>query len=300
MPENSRLSNHKSHRLIEVVEILSVIGSVGGSIASVVTQQIVFASIPLSLAVALNLVNRRQVNSIAQTNQSVVAQLLQENLETQAKFGTLTEQLAEVQQLTTGLDQGIQQHIQSLLNNQTVSVYPNRSEDRVEVEASTEQIVELQGLITDLSQRSSHLQHHTQLLRKGQTKISKIVGWLREIETCNQTIRSNPNSAHAYYSRGLSYQRLGVQDGAIEDYNQAIRLNSCYAEAYYARGVLSAALKDKKGAVKDLREAAELFFEEGNIINYQKARDLSKKFHELSLQSRTDTFEEVAVESLFA
>ncbi len=298
MQENSMLSNRKKSHL-EIVEILSVVGSIGGSIASVVTQQIVFASIPLSLAVAINLVNRRQVNSVDQTNQSVVTQLLQENLENQAKFGTLTEQLAEVRQLNTGLEQRIQQHIQSLLNNQTLSVQlPNRIEEQVE--ASSEQLVELQEFITDLGQRSSHLQRRTQLLRKGQTKIARIVGWLREIETCNQTIRSNPNSAHAYYSRGLSYQRLGAQEGAIEDYNHAIRLNSCYAEAYHARGVLRAALKDKKGAVKDLREAAKLFFEEGNIINYQKARDLSKKFHELSLQSKTDTSEEVAVESLFA
>jgi hypothetical protein len=56
--------------LLEIAEIGSVIGSVGGTVASLITQQFFFASIPLSVSVSLNLLNRRQLlNSITAKNQ---------------------------------------------------------------------------------------------------------------------------------------------------------------------------------------------------------------------------------------
>jgi tetratricopeptide (TPR) repeat protein len=134
--------------------------------------------------------------------------------------------------------------------------------------------------------------------------------WLDVLETLsvlgsiggsiNQTIRINPDNANAYYNRGLTYQHLGNKNVAIGDYTEAIRINPSYAEAYHSWGLARADLKDKKGAVEDLREAAKLFFDAGDIANYQTARDLSKKFHELSLQPGTDASEEVTVECLFA
>jgi len=239
---------------LDIVEILSVLGSIGGSIASVVTQQVVFASVPLSLSVALNLVNRRQIlDEIKQSNQTAIAQIMQENVETQAKLGTLTEQLAEVQQLTTDLGEG-----------------------------------------------TNNLQDYTQLLYKDQRKIAEMVDCLQEIETYTQAIRINPKYAKAYYNRGLIYQHLGDKEGAIGDYTEAVRINASYAEAYHTRGLVRVDLGDKKGAVEDLREAAKHFFEEGDIANYQTARELSKKFHELTPQPKTDAPEQVAVERLFS
>jgi len=250
-------SNIKDYQWQDIEEILSVLGSIGGSIASVVTQQVVFASIPLSLSIALNLVNRRHIlDSIHQNNQTAITQLREESreqsTETRFRFGTLTEQLAQIQQLTTDLGQG-----------------------------------------------HSNLQDYTQNLHQEQKKIADIVSCLREIETCTQNIRINPNYAEAYYNRGIAYQNLGEKQGAIGDYTEAIRINPSYADAYYNRGLIYADLGDKKGGVEDLREAAKLFFEEGDIASYQKARDLSKNFHELSSQSTTDAFEEVAVGRLF-
>lgn len=247
-------SNIKNFSWLEIVEALSVLGSIGGSIVSVISQQIVFASIPLSLSVALNLVNRRRIlDEISQSNQTAIAQSARENVETQAKIGTLTEQLAEVQQLTTDLGQG-----------------------------------------------TSNLQNSTERLHNEQAKIAEMVSYLQEIETYTQTVRINPNYAEAYYNRGIIYQRLGDKQGAIGDFTEAIRISPSYAKSYHARGLIRAELGDKKRAVADLRKAAKHFFEEGNIANYQTARDLSKKFHELSLQPRTEASEEVAVEYLFS
>ncbi len=46
---------------LEIIEIGSVIGAVGGTLASLITQQFFLASIPLSVSVGLNLFNRRQL-----------------------------------------------------------------------------------------------------------------------------------------------------------------------------------------------------------------------------------------------
>ncbi|GAC1460946.1 MAG: tetratricopeptide repeat protein [Chamaesiphon sp.] len=244
------ISNPKKYHRLDIVEILSVVGSVGGSIASVVTQQVAFASVPLSLAVTLNLLNRRHLlNSIQQSNQTAIAQLVQDKGETQAKLETTTEQIAALQQLTTGL-----------------------------------------------GKETSNLQDYTQNLRKEQTKIATMVGCLREIETYSQAIRINPHYASGYYNQGVTHQRLGDKEAAICDYSDAIRLDPMYTDAYYNRGLMRVEVGDKKGAVEDLREAAKLFFEQGNIANYQKARDLSKKLHELNSQAP----ESIAVKSLFS
>lgn len=48
-------------RWLEILEYLSVAGSVAGSVAAIATQQIVYAATPLSLSVVLNLANRRRL-----------------------------------------------------------------------------------------------------------------------------------------------------------------------------------------------------------------------------------------------
>lgn len=287
-------SNMKKYDGLDVVEALSVLGSIGGSIASVVFQEVVFASIPLSLSVALNLANRRRLlDAINQSNQTAIAHLTQQNVATQTELGTLTEQLTEVRQLTTDMGQSISNLSIAHLTQQNV-------ETQAKLGTLTEQLIEVRQLTTNLGQSISNLEKYTQVTHAENTKIVEIVGCLQEISTCSQTISINSNDANAYYNRGLNYEQLEDKESAIRDYTEAIRINPNYAEAYYKRAIARADLGNKKGAVEDLREAAKLFFDKGDIANYQKARDLSKKFHELSSQFRIDAFEELAVERLFS
>lgn len=54
----------------------------------------------------------------------------------------------------------------------------------------------------------------------------------------DEAIRLNPDSAEAYFTRGLA-RALSVQDpSAIDDYDKAISLNPNYAEAYFHRACL--------------------------------------------------------------
>lgn len=299
-------SKFKNLPMLETVEILSVVGAIGGSVISVVTQQVAFASIPLSLSVTLNLLNRKLlVEKIDQEHRTELTQVIQEsNNQTQAKLGILTEQLAQARQLTTDLGQDTTTQLQDYNHSNQTAIAQLKQEDlKAQTELGTlkEQLAQVQQITTDLGQGTSRLDDYTKHLSEEQAKIAKMAGYLQEISTFTQTINTNSNyAAEAYYNRGLAYECIGNKEGAIGDYNEAIRINPSYASAYYTRGIAYADLGDKKRAVKDLREAAKLFFEEGDITNYQTARELSKKFHELSSQSRADISEGIALEHLFS
>ncbi|MBV8885492.1 MAG: hypothetical protein JO235_16060 [Chroococcidiopsidaceae cyanobacterium CP_BM_RX_35] len=286
-------SNTKNLHWLEVVETLSVIGFISSLIAYVVFQQFVLAAIPLSLFAVLNLMNRRRLlDLLDQSNQTTSTQLVQKDVATEVQLATLTEQLAEVRQLTTDLGQSI--------NHLPITQFMQENDAiRTQLATLNTKLAEVQRLSTNLGKSTSHLQDYTQILGKEQTKIANKVSCLREIEICSQIIRINSNDANAYYNRGSLYQRLGYKEAAIWDYTEAIRIIPSHAKAYHARGLTRANLGDKKGAVEDLREAAKQFFEAEDILNYQTARELSKKFHEL-IPSRVDASEKVVAECLFS
>ncbi|NJK48736.1 hypothetical protein HC931_11635 [Candidatus Gracilibacteria bacterium] len=56
--ENQQANNSS---LSTILDVAAVVGAIGGSVASVVTQQVAFAAIPLSASIVLNVVNRRQM-----------------------------------------------------------------------------------------------------------------------------------------------------------------------------------------------------------------------------------------------
>ncbi|NMG09484.1 tetratricopeptide repeat-containing serine protease family protein [Brasilonema sp. UFV-L1] len=93
----------------------------------------------------------------------------------------------------------------------------------------------------------------------------------------NQALRINPNYANIYQNRGNARADLGDKQGAITDYSQALQINPNYANAYYNRGVTRAELGDKQGGIADLQKAADLFLQQGNTANYQKALESIRK-----------------------
>jgi tetratricopeptide (TPR) repeat protein len=90
----------------------------------------------------------------------------------------------------------------------------------------------------------------------------------------NQAIKINPNYAKAYSNRGIVRDDLGDKQGAIADYNQAIKINPNLAQAYYNRGVVRKQLGDKQGAIQDVQKAGELFKQQGDNANYERAMKL--------------------------
>lgn len=85
----------------------------------------------------------------------------------------------------------------------------------------------------------------------------------------DEAIRLNPNSAEAYFNRGLAKAKLDRCPAAIADYDEAIRLKPDFAEAYFYRGCLkdylapresqfAARHKALRSAITDFDEAIRL------------------------------------------
>ncbi|WNC59601.1 tetratricopeptide repeat protein [Thermosynechococcus sp. QS41] len=235
------------------------------SVAAAATQQAILTAIaplPLSLAVGLNLVSRKklddQFQAFVQQQEAKIAELVASQGQQQSEVGGLTLALSQVR-------------------------------DRLE---------DVQKQVMQLNQGARDLHDYTRILDTEQKQIEEVLDCLREIEKNTQVIQVDPSHAKAYYNRGLTHQRLGDAEAAILDYTEAIRINDSYAKAYHNRGVARSTLGDRKGAVEDLRTAAKLFFEQGDISSYQRARDLAKRIHEVGSIEQED--KEVPLEILFS
>ncbi len=331
-------SNTQDRPWLDLVETVSVVGSIGGSIAAIFINQAALASIPLSITVMLNLVNRRiQLEATAKTNVSAIAQvmpaveannqqisqlqqqvksnleehsqqlqnaMLQSLGETQGKFEAIGVQLTQSNSDLSQLKSDSQDYTKILQQSQleVAELLQSKAEAQIIVDSVAAQLAEIQEIIPSLIEGNSNLMEYAKLqsLYEEQMEIVRKVGYLREIDTSTQAIRITPYDPDAYYKRGISYQALGDTQGSIGDFTEVIKLNSSHASAYYSRGLAHIELGNKKRAVQDLREAAKLFFGIGDITSYQMAKDASKQIHELNSSVSAEDSEQVAVGSLFA
>lgn len=135
------INTSKDRPWLDIVETVSVVGSIGGSIASIFTSQAALASIPLSITVMLNLVNRRlQLEAIAKTNQSAIAQLIQADVASE-------RQIAQLQQFTSDYTQvkgNIQEHSQQIQSHQSeiVSLHQEQTSTQEKLQAIDVQLTQ--------------------------------------------------------------------------------------------------------------------------------------------------------------
>ncbi len=101
------------------------------------------------------------------------------------------------------------------------------------------------------------------------------------VDCFTEAIRLNPDSAGAYYSRGVTYSKKGDLDKAVADCTQAIRLNPNHAETYNLRGVAYSKKGDLDKGIADFTESVRLkpnfapaYFNRG--IAYREKGDLDK------------------------
>ncbi len=88
----------KSRRWLEMAEYVSLFGSVVGSFAAVVSQQIIYASAPLSLSILLNLINRHRFEQQIQQRESTDIKLIYKDI------SQLREQYASLVQSVAGVN----------------------------------------------------------------------------------------------------------------------------------------------------------------------------------------------------
>ncbi|WP_009630674.1 tetratricopeptide repeat protein [Synechocystis sp. PCC 7509] len=293
----SSLNPSKTHGWLDIVETVSVVGSIGASIASIFINQAALASIPLSITVMLNLVNRKlQLEATSKNSHSAISQLIQAD-------EANSQQITQLQQLTFDYQQvksNVQEHSQHLQSNQSAisHLLQEQRETQGKLHVINEQLAQSSR---DYSQLKSDTQDYVKLpsLCEEQMEVARKVGYLQEIDNSTQAIRIAPCNADAYFKRGLSFQALGNKQGSISDFTEAIQLNPSHASAYYSRGLTHIDLGNRKRAVQDLREAAKLFFEAEDIASYQLAKDSSKQIHELNSSVDAEDSAQVAVGGLF-
>jgi len=241
-------------------DALSGLGLLGGAIAALVTGNAAAGTLPVAAAVGFHLVNRRQL----------AEQMMQKQA---AATAQITEQINQHQSSLTEYLQKFQLETQAAFDRQQQT-----------------QLAHQQSLSQSLQQQGEHLQSQlvdfraetqqtAQRMEQQHQELVVVVNELRQMENCSHTIEASPQ-AEAYYQRGLSHQRLGDRDEAVRDYTEALRLNAELAGAYYQRGVVYAELGNRKLAVEDLRQASKLFFEQGDLDQYHRARDLGKEFYD--------------------
>ncbi len=265
-PVDVQMNSDNPHWL-SVVETLSLLGAIGGTVASVVTQQVAYASIPLSLTATLNLLNRRRLmDTLTQERQDAIAVLTTSHREQGASLTDAISQIEAIQQ----------------------SVSDFKGEHKQSETTLSEQLQEHQKLISENQEVISGLKRDDQVLNgaihnlgEQQQELSELVETLKVFSISSGSIEAHTHPGEAHYNRGISQERLGALEEALADYTEAIGQNPDYAEAYFSRGQLKSQLGDKQEAVEDLRLAAKCFFERGDLANYQKAKDMIQQTHGL-------------------
>ncbi|MGL5035338.1 MAG: tetratricopeptide repeat protein [Microcystaceae cyanobacterium] len=243
------------------LDVVSAVGLVGGAIAPFFIQNVAAVSIPIAAAVGIHIYNRRQLAvEMSQKQETAIAALVGQMNQQQT---ALTEYLQKSQQETA---------MQLQQQGQT------QAKDRQALSQSLGQQAEM------FKQQLAALQGETQQSQDGikedHQQLVGVVTVLREMVNHSHTIEADPKS-DAYYQRGLNHQALGDRVEAQRDFSEAIRLNAELAGAYFQRGVIYAEQGNRKPAVEDLRQAAKLYFEQGDLDHYHRARDLGKEFYDL-------------------
>ena len=64
--------------------------------------------------------------------------------------------------------------------------------------------------------------------------------------------------------------------------------------------MLYSQLDNQQAAVEDLRKAAKLYFEAGDLENYQKTKNISQNLHKLNSTTSEQDPDQVLASSLFA
>lgn len=110
-----------------------------------------------------------------------------------------------------------------------------------------------------------------------------------EITKLSWVILNNPNSAKAFNSRGTWRAEYGDRQGAISDFTQVIKIESNNsktinrsASAYVDRAQEYEIAGELEKAIADYQKAAEIYKQEGDMNNYERAIDEIKDLEKQS------------------
>jgi tetratricopeptide (TPR) repeat protein len=212
MSEHTDEKNVKSNWR-EWAQGASVVSAFGGTLAAAITQQVLFASVPLSLAAALSFMNRRQLQTDFHLHRDETNAVLSKQVhQYQNEIKNLMHELIEAssarqQQFATKMDQslGVMGDRLGHLSEQ----YQILQETSTKIEA---QQVELLSSTFEDGYCRRGLEHEKQ----GEFK--------QAIMVYSEALRLNPEYAQAYMYRGSAYSKANQKQQAIADLRTAAKL----------------------------------------------------------------------------
>lgn len=278
----------KSSNLPVIIDGISCLTVMGGAVASLITQQVALVTLPLSVMFTLQVFNRQKIEKeLAAANQ------LAANVNLAELFRVEGELKYKIEENKGHTDKGLSQlRVDMNLNHAEVA--------RVEGDLNYKH-EENKGYLEQLQSKTPE-----NLPERLQT-LETMFNNLKEI-TDSVNLDETTATAEAYYNRGLNQEQLGNLNAAIADYTQAIDCSANHAWSYFRRGLAKMENGLKQAALIDLNSAAKYFFEEGDLENYQMAKDKAAEIHKptsneenLSYASpaKTKTAEPVSVDGLF-
>jgi tetratricopeptide (TPR) repeat protein len=207
--------------------------TVAGSILSVVTQQIIYLSLPLSFSLVFTMLSFRQKDQQIQTSQENISELRQD-------ISRRVQEVEKVhQESISELRQDISRHVQEI--EKVCAALKNK-------QAKLQETDQILAEIQSYSQQIQMEPKVATLYYERGLKYQALENIQGAIADFNQAIRLDPTLAKAYYQRGLLGSILGDRKGAIEDFRTA-------SKHFFAQGDLQhyQAAKEKSLAIHDLK-----------------------------------------------
>lgn len=262
---------------LEVAEITTVVISVGGSIAGVLLNQFLWATIPLSAAAGFSIANHRRLKQRIEQNRRTISTLVQEN---KAAVGELEIKSAKnYREYKINLAE-LNDELVQVRNLAATELARLQQEKQEELENTALKLSSLQTSVAKLDKLSHELEQNVNTLNDKEKENGKLVKELKAIDVFTQNIKSDFNTVQSYFQRGYAHQRIGNKQQAINDYGKTLELDSSHAQAYHNRGLLYAESGMAQKAVIDLRKASQLYINNSNLDKYRETRDLSLKVHQ--------------------
>jgi tetratricopeptide (TPR) repeat protein len=201
---------------LDWMEKAMIAGAVGGTAISALTQQLLFATIPLSLAAALSLADRQRMKSSmasmsaasAATDQLIMIQMNKTHQMAIEKTEALAVTAAAMQQM---------QMIQLNKTHHLAVEGLNTLEAQIQsLKAQSEVMVHKQSELLGSTFEEGYYRRGLEYEAKGEYKAA--------ISAYSEALRLNPSYAIALMQRGLAYASLGQKQQAISDLRTATKM----------------------------------------------------------------------------
>lgn len=232
------------------LEGATVAGAVGGTVISALTQQLLFASVPLSLAAALNFTNRQRMQSVMQHQVMPKIDLQAAQLEQQRDaHQTLVASTESLTATSAATDQILMIQFNKF-HNETTETLNELQETVNALRTQSEAIASKQTELLESTAEESCCRRGLEHVNRGEFK--------EAVSAFSEAIRLNPNYAQAYIHRGSAYAETNMKQQAIADLRVATKMcfESGDLDNYNKARALSEQIHNGKFSREVVREVA--------------------------------------------